>query len=144
MSTSRPESIALDPDEDYARYVGHTAVGRQFFLTTPFEPGGREFIALYLFDSSGRLIEARIDDLGPRATLDREARRALLDEWLRDLGPVERHRIKVAPFTIERFGLQFGFVPRAPEEDDEPWTVEAQPGSYMAFLEPWNSGEYDT
>ncbi len=89
MSTSPPESIALDPDEHYAKYVGHTADGRQFFLTTPFEPGGREFIALYLFDSAGRLIEARIDDLGPRATLDREARRALRDEWLRDLGAVE-------------------------------------------------------
>ncbi len=144
MSTSPPERIALDPDDDCAEYVGHTADGRQFFLTTPFEPGGREFIALYLFDSAGRLIEARIEDLGPRATLDREGRRALRDEWLRELGSVERDRIEVAPFTVERFGLQFGLVPRVPEQDDEPWAVEAQPGNYMAFFEPWDSGTYET
>lgn len=144
MSASPPEKIALDPDEYYAEYVGHTADGRQFFLTTPFEPGGREFIALYLFDSAGKLIGARIEDLGARATLDHEKRRGLRDEWLRELGSVERDRIEVAPFTVERFGLQFGFVPRVPEEADDPWAVEVQPGNYMAFFEPWDTGVYDT
>jgi hypothetical protein len=144
MSPSPPENIALDPDEYHAEFVGHTTDGRQFFLTTPFEPDGREFIALYLFDSAGKLIEARIEDLGPRATLDHERRRGLRDEWLRGLGPVERDRIEVAPFAVEWFGLEFGLVPRAPEEADDPWTVEVQPGNYMAFFEPWDSGVYDT
>jgi hypothetical protein len=144
MPPRPPESIALDPDEYYAEFVGHTADGRQFFLTTPFEPGGREFIALYLFDSFGKLSEARIVDLGPRATLDHEGRRTLRDEWLRELGSVERDRIEVAPFAVERFGLRFGLVPRAPAEADDPWAVEVQPGNYMAFFEPWDSGEYDT
>ncbi len=24
------------------------------------------------------------------------------------------------------------------------WAVELQPGNYMAFFEPWESGDYDT
>ena len=24
------------------------------------------------------------------------------------------------------------------------WAVEMMPGNYMAFFEPWDSGEYDT
>jgi hypothetical protein len=140
-----PRKVALDPDDYHAEFVGHTADGRQFFLTAPFDPGVREFIALYLFDSTGKLIEARIEDLGPRATLDHEGRRALRDRWLLDLGPVERKRIEVAPFAVERFGLQFGFVPRPADEDEDedPW-VEVQPGNYMAFHEPFDSGLYDT
>jgi hypothetical protein len=60
--------------------VGRTADGRQFFLTTPFVPAkagaaGAEFVALYRFDAAGQLIEGAIDNLGPRATLDNDARR---------------------------------------------------------------------
>ncbi|GGN50343.1 hypothetical protein GCM10010109_89430 [Actinoplanes campanulatus] len=49
----RPERIAIDHNTFEAENVGHTADGGQFFLTTPFEPGGRSFVALYLFDRDG-------------------------------------------------------------------------------------------
>jgi hypothetical protein len=35
-------------------------------------------------------------------------------------------------------------VPREPEDEDDPCVVEVQPGNYMAFFEPWDSGDYDT
>lgn len=35
-------------------------------------------------------------------------------------------------------------VPRTPENEDAPWAVEAQPGSYMAFFAPWDSGQYNS
>ena len=35
-------------------------------------------------------------------------------------------------------------VEESPEDADDPWAVEVQPGNYMAFFEPWDSGEYDT
>jgi len=41
-------------------------------------------------------------------------------------------------------GTKFGLVLREPEEEADPWAVEMQPGNYMAFFEPWDSGEYDT
>ena len=46
--------------------------------------------------------------------------------------------------AIERFDTTFGLVARPPEDDDDVWAVELQPGRYMAFFEPWDSGEYDT
>lgn len=66
---------------------------------------------------------------------------------LAELGPVDRGRIEVRPFEVERFGVTFGLVlrpPEDPEEEEAGWWVEVEPGNYMAFYEPWDSGEYDT
>ncbi|HET9033773.1 MAG TPA: hypothetical protein VFN25_12825 [Dokdonella sp.] len=141
--------IAIDHDDYHAEHVGRTRDGRQFLLTNPFDPAtdaspGCEFVALYTFDQTGQLIEARIDSLGPRADLDAEARRSLYLERLACLGDVSFERVEVAPFCLEQFGLQFGLVARAPEEEGDEWAVEMQPGNYMAFFAPWDSGEYDT
>ncbi len=146
---SKPTLIAIDHDDDHASHIGHLSDGRQFFLTTPFVPatGGsaaREFVALYIFDRKGVLLEARIDDLGTRASLDHGAAHATFEQRLGELGTVEYGRSHVQPFEIDRFGTTFGLVPRAPEEGDDDWWVEVQPGNYMAFHEPWDSGEYDT
>jgi hypothetical protein len=149
MEDGPPDIIAINNDDYHARHVGRIADGQQFILTTPFEPaiGGRkgsEFVALYLFDANGKLLEAKIEDFGPRATLDDNKRRAVHDRWLRELGDVTYDRIEVSPFAIDRFGTTFGLVLREPEEEDDPWVVEMQPGNYMAFFEPWDSGDYDT
>lgn len=151
MAKGPPKRVALDPDEYSARYVVRTKDGRQFFLTTPFiaatdegTPTGREFLALYVFDRDGALISATIDDLGPRAGLDPDAETARRDERLASLGEVEYHRIRVQPFQVERFGVQFGFIPEPPEEPGEDWAVIVEPGDYMCFWPPWTSGDYDT
>ena len=149
MPDSPPELVAINHDDYHARYVGHMADGRQFFLTTPFVPAyggsaGCEFIVLYLFDEDGSLLDAVIDDLGTRATLDKAAAKSLHDQRLADLGTVTYDRIEVQPFQIERSGTTFGLVLREPEDEDDPWAVEVQPGNYMAFFEPFDSGDYDT
>src|SRR6266852_5786426 len=93
MTKRAPKIVALDHDEYSAKYVGRTADGRQFFLTTPFVPArgadgidGREFLALYLFDEAGRLLDASIADLGCRADMDESARVERRDELLASLG----------------------------------------------------------
>lgn len=141
-----PELIAIDHDDYHAEHVGRTADGRQFFLTTPFEPGGDEFVALFLFDAAGRLLDAQIDNFGPRETMDQAARRATRDARLAELGDVSYERIEVAPFSVDRFGTQFGLIASQTDEDDgeSPWIVELLPGNFMAFWEPWDSGDYDT
>ena len=169
MDDGPPKAIAIDPDDDHAQHVGRTADGRQFFLTAPFEPaiGGRagnEFVALYLFDASGTLLKAKIDEFGPRAIVGLyppgnplpnpgrqtahlvgdEKRRQLYEQRLRELGDVTFERIEIAPFAVKRFGSTFGLIPLSPEEGGEGWWVEVQPGNYMAFSEPWDSGLYDT
>jgi len=146
---SKPDLIAIEHDDYHAKHIGCLPDGRQFFLTSPFVPAiggsaGREFVALFLFDEHGRFLEARIDDLGTRAELDKQRASSVYEQRLADLGEVEFCRIEVQPFEVERFGTTFGLVPRPPEDDDDVWAVELQPGNYMAFFEPWDSGDYDT
>jgi hypothetical protein len=149
MAKGPPKTVTLGHDDYSARYVGRTADGRQFFATNPFVPAiggspGREFLALYLFDKDGALLDAQIEDLGTRAELDRDAARARLAELLESLGAVKYREIKVAPFKVERFGVEFGFIPQPPEEPCEDWSVIVEPGNYMCFWPPWTSGDYDT
>jgi hypothetical protein len=149
MSEGRPEVVAINHDDYHAKHIGRTSDGRQFLLTTPFIPAmgdeqGREFIAMFLFDSAGKLLEAKIDDLGPRAGLDEETARKRYDARLKELGDVTFDRIEVGPFSVNRFGTEFGLILREPEDEEDVWAVEMQPGNYMAFFEPWDSGDYDT
>lgn len=148
----RPTLIAIDHDDHHASHIGRTADGRQFLLTTPFVsrregPGGREgaeFVALFLFNAAGGLVEARIDSFGPRATMDKAARDACCERRFAELGEVSLERIEVAPFSVTRFGVEFGLIAVEPETDEDDWTVHLEPGDYMAFFPPWDSGIYDT
>ncbi len=144
-----PRLIAIDHDDYHAEFVGQTRDEKQFFLTTPFESAtatqpSREFIALYLFDAGGTLLEAKINDLGTREGLDHEARVALRDQWLGALDHPTFMRIEIRPFAVEGFGLVFGLVLREPEDEADDWVAEVLPGNYMAFFAPWDSGIYDT
>lgn len=148
MPKGAPKRFVLAHDAYNAKYVGRTADGRQFFFTNPFspKPSGevREFLALYLFDLEGVLLDARIDDMGLRENIDQPAYTARVKAVLASLGDVTYRKIRVAPFQVERFDETFGFIPQAPEEPDEDWSVIVQPGDYMCFWPPWTSGEYDT
>lgn len=147
MQAQAPKLIAINHDDYHASRVGRTQNGLQVLITTPFVSavGGepeRQFLAIYLFDAKGTLVEARIDELGRHRQFDRD--QALVDQRTSELGPIVYCRIEVQPFAIERFGTTFGLVPRPPEDEVDSWWVEMQPGNYMAFHEPWDSGEYDT
>ena len=151
MAKGPPKIVAIDCDDYHAELVGVMPDGRQFFLTTPFVPAmgvgtatGREFIALYIFDGAGQLQSATIDDLGPRVTVDYAASQARRDALLASLGPVKYQRIRVAPFRIEMFGVEFGFIPQPPEEPGEQWSVIFMPGDVMCFSPPWSRGWYET
>ncbi len=140
---SAPPIIRINHDDYHAKYVGRTSDGRQFFLTTPFVPFGCEFVALYLFDEKGNLLETRIDQLGGRAQIEAEPERDTLAVRLSELGEVAFCDVVVAPFRIERFGVEFGLIAQAPEDGSENWWVTVEPGDYMAFYPPWD-GNYDT
>ncbi|VWB67765.1 hypothetical protein BLA6993_03176 [Burkholderia lata] len=149
MTATPPERIAINHDEFDAKYVGRTANGSQFFLTTPFVPEssnrpGAEYVALYLFDAGGALQEARIEAFGPRAAMDQTARNACFERYLAELGEVQYGRIEIAPFSVKRFGVTFGLLADDRDEDDDAALYIMEPGNYMAFFEPWDSGDYDT
>jgi hypothetical protein len=148
-----PKLIAIDHDDYQASHVGCTADGRQFFLTNPFIPTignepGREFVSLYLFDAEGNFLEARIGDMGTRAELDVDGVQKVIEQHIKEIGPVEYGRIEIEPFQVEHFSTTFGLILHPPEnednDDEDEWRVTVEPGDYMAFHEPWDSGEYDT
>lgn len=144
MIDGRPELIAIDHDDYHAKHVGTTADGLQFFLTSPFEPGGCEYIALFKFDMKGRLLDSDIDVLGTRGSFSEEEATNKYYSKLESLGKVRYQRIEVRPFSVRFNGSDIGLVVREPESEDDVWAVELLPGNYMAFFEPWDSGEYDT
>ncbi len=141
MQLKPPEKIAIDHDDHHAQNVGRTYDDRQFFLTSPFVPNGHQFVALYLFDGSGKFLESKIELLDP-LKLDDEVE--ISERLLAELNPVDFQRIEVEPFCVEKFGITFGLIPRTLEENEASLWVELQPGNYMAFHEPWDSGEYST
>ena len=149
MASKPPTLVAIDHDDYHAKHVGHTPDGRQFFLTLPFEPAfngrpGCEYVALYLFDREGRLIEAKIDRVGPRGKPNDEIQKNLRAQRLQELGDVSFTRIEVEPFSVERFDIHFGLIAQEPDHRIAYWLVDVEPGGYMTFFEPWNSGDYDT
>jgi hypothetical protein len=88
-------------------------------------------------------LEARINDLGTRAALDEQQARRLHQQRLAELGTVTIAPIRVEPFSLDRFGTTFGLILHPPEEEDEDWSVTAEPGNYLSFNPPWD-GTYDT
>ena len=141
-----PTRLVIHPDPYRFKDVGRTREGLQFCLTMPFTTPydgnpGSEFLALYLFDLDGELMEAQIEDLGTHAELDLREARQLRRLWLADLGRMRFTRIAVAPFQVERFGVLFGLVPHPPGGDEDVWTVTAEPGGYVELLPPW-AGRY--
>src|SRR5437879_483726 len=125
MTDGPPDLIALDHDDYHAKYVGRTADGRQFFITTHVDTRcavhGHAFVAVYLFNAAGKLLEAKIDDMGPYASLDAVAWEGRIEERLRELQWTMPHRISMAPFEVERFGLKFGLIPRPPANGGKEW-----------------------
>lgn len=149
MDLNYPDKILISHDDYCAKYIGKTSDGNQFFLTTPFVPatddGGSEFIALYQFDTDGKLISFDIDNLGSREKLDDDLAQEKFQLVLNNLGKVEYCDIVIQPFQIVKFGVTFGLIPIEPEfvEEEDDICLEVQPGNYMAFNPPWE-GDYDT
>jgi hypothetical protein len=144
MNDGKPLLVAIDHDDYHAKHIGITQDGLQFFLTTPFEPGKCEYIALFTFDRQGNLVDSDIEALGPRGSFSKEEARKRYDSKLKSLGDVNYQRIEVKPFSVTFNNIDFGLIAREPEDEDDVWAVELLPGNYMAFFEPWDSGEYDT
>lgn len=145
MADDRPDRILVVPDDLHARHVGVTADGRQFFLTYPFVESdgavpGCDYVALYVFDSAGTLIRHAIEALGPPgATAPQVAQ--IEEKLLATVRPTTASSITVRPFAVAAHGASFGLVARRVLGE---WRVSAEPGDYLAFHAPWDSGAYDT
>ena len=59
-------------------------------------------------------------------------------------GDDDRGRLFGCPLIGRSSRVEFGLIPNWPEDEGEPLSISLQPGDYMAFFEPWDSGDYDT
>jgi hypothetical protein len=81
---------------------------------------------------------AKIDDLGPRESIDPEQADSLYELFLNRLNSPTFCDIEIQPFQIEKHGVTFGLIPN----DEKNISFKFQPGNYMTFLPPWN-GQYE-
>ena len=138
--TGAPARFTIEPDEYHAQLAGTAGDGRRFFITTPFEPDN-EFVALFFWKADGSFDEIDVDSFGPRELVAENDHQDALERRISRLGDFRIEPISVAPFAVESHGTTFGFVP---QEYEGYVSVNLQPGDYMAFHEPWDSGDYDT
>ncbi|HZY83142.1 MAG TPA: hypothetical protein VFE50_26665 [Cyclobacteriaceae bacterium] len=145
-----PKKIPIQRMEDYhTHYIGKIADGRQFFGYESFVfPSGvpanewqsqrKEYVVLYIFDSDGNHLETLHWFAGTTAEQSQGATTQWLEKKISELGDFEYTDINVKPFQTIIDGVVFGLVP-----NEEYEVVELEPGSAIAFHEPWD-GEYDT
>jgi hypothetical protein len=151
-----PETIRINLDGSYARYVGKTADGSQFLMTNAFvkdldatKAGRRYFTTFYLFDAAGRLIRSKIDDIPEgfdktSALNALEKVKAIRERHLRDIGPVKFGDISVRPFHVAHESVLFGLIPQEVTLNGRRrWQVTLEPGRILTFSPPW-LGDYRT
>jgi hypothetical protein len=150
MSNWHPERIPIMREEDYhTHYLGRVEDGRLFFGYETFVfPKGYsgenwqnerlEYAVVYLFDHEGNHIETLYELVGKTCELQLGQSELILKALLKPLGKLNFRAIEVKPFSTTIDGIEFGLIP-----NDETQSIELQPSSTIAFIEPWD-GEYDT
>jgi hypothetical protein len=147
-----PSRITIRPDDYHVPYAGKAGDGRLFFLSDELFDGGsttreaKQFVALFLWKTDGTFDSVEVTDVKRRADLPTQqaghtADDAALHTYLDQLGDYELEPIAVAPFSHTVDGVVFGFVP---QEYDGMWSVNIQPGDFIAYYAPWDGYEYDT
>jgi hypothetical protein len=145
-SDGLPERLPISLDGSMMRWIGKTADGSQFMVSTAFIDSGsgrRYFTTFYLFDGDGALTRSVINEI-PEGT-DKvtgmaalEKVKALREQHLKDIGPVKYGDIAVRPFQVLHQGTAFGLITE--QKNGRPQVV-LQPGPVITFRPPWN-GSY--
>lgn len=147
--SAKPKKIRLVTDEYHLQNLGKLGDGTFFLVSSQLYydhavKHTTDYLCRFDFDADGNLIENKIIKLGVRGEFNHEDG---VKEHLKlmpekdSYGPAD---VSIKPFSIEFDGLNFGFIPRVPEDKEDVWAVEFMPGNTMAFFEPWDRGDYDT
>lgn len=143
-----PERIRIVPDDFHVPFAGTAGDGRRFFLSAElFDPGGSEYVGLFLWTDDGAFDELLVDEVpAPPGSPADDAARAEADRVvegrLAELGGYVLEPIDVEPFARVVDGVTFGWVPD--RYADGTVVVTLQPGDAMAYTAPWDGLGYDT
>ncbi|NIK56935.1 hypothetical protein [Kribbella shirazensis] len=143
-----PERFRIVPDDYHVPYAGTAADGRKFFLSDElFVPGsGTAYVGLFLWNADGTFAELKVDEVRrPEGLPPAQAASAGADQLvaarLAELGKYVLEPIDVAPFTVNRNGVTFGW---AVTQFEGTYSINIEPGNFIAYYEPWDGLEYDT
>ncbi|MBM7515714.1 hypothetical protein [Nocardioides nitrophenolicus] len=147
-----PTRFTIVPDDYHVPYAGTAEDGRRFFLSDELfavdakSPDGTAFVGLFLWDADGGFAEIRVDPV-PRAegvppgqALSAGADE-LIEQRLAELGDYRLEPITVEPFLQTVDGVTFGW---AVTEFEGEYSINIEPGDFIAYYEPWDGVDYDT
>ena len=148
--TARPERFTIVPDDYHVPYAGTAQDGRKFFLSDELfdleSEEGTGFVGLFLWKSDGTYAEIRVDaipraeDIPPGQAASSGAK-DLVEKRLQELGDYTLEAITVEPFLETVDGVAFGW---AITEFDGQYSINIEPGNFIAYYEPWDGLGYDT
>ncbi|KRA31398.1 MULTISPECIES: hypothetical protein [unclassified Nocardioides] len=147
-----PERFTIAPDDYHVPYAGTAEDGRKFFLSDElFEfdsatESSAGYVGLFLWNADGSFSEIRVDRVsradgvppGQAASADADD---LIEKRLAELGDYELEPITVEPFLRTIDHVEFGW---AVSEFEGDYSINIEPGNFIAYYEPWDGLEYDT
>jgi hypothetical protein len=146
-----PTRFRISPDHYPERYAFTTGPGRRFFLSDElfaFAPDQEStgYVGLFLWNADGSFSELRVAPVRraagfPPGQAVSAGADELVDRRLAELGDYTIEPITVQPFTREVYGVTFGW--RVTEYDGR-FSINIEPGDFIAYYEPWDGLGYDT
>ncbi|WP_418275018.1 hypothetical protein ACNHYB_09030 [Isoptericola jiangsuensis] len=141
-----PERITIVPDDYHVPYAGTAEDGRKFFLSQELFDMDTSYVGLFLWKPGGTFDEIRVTAVpGPQGLPPGQAGPAGADDVvssrLAELGDFVLEPIEVEPFTQDVDGVTFGWKV---DRYDGDYSVNVEPGNFIAYYEPWDGLDYDT
>jgi len=148
-----PERFTIVPDDYHVPYAGTAEDGRKFFLSqelfsfgTVHHPGSA-YVGLFLWKADGTFDEIQVDKVARPAGLPPgQAAPAGADDLVKarlaELGDYVLEPIEVEPFTDKVDGVTFGW--KVNRTGDGSYSLNIEPGDFIAYYPPWDGLDYDT
>jgi hypothetical protein len=141
-----PARFTIVPDDYHVPYAGTAEDGRKFFLSNELFDARSAYVGLFLWKADGTFDEVRVDKVARPAGLPPgQAGPASADEFvasrLAELGEYVLEPIEIEPFAEEVEGVTFGWVG---SQFDGVYSINIEPGDFIAYYEPWDGLSYDT
>ncbi len=146
-----PDRFTIVPDDYHVPYAGTAEDGRKFFLSDELfdiegSDDGSSYVGLFLWKADGTFDEVHVDKVGrpsglPPGQAGPADAKDLVEARLAELGDYVLEPIDVEPFTEEVDGVTFGWKV---DEYEGTYSVNIEPGDFIAYYAPWDGLEYDT
>ena len=140
-----PERFTIRPDDYHVPYAGTAEDGRKFFLSEELFSSSN-YVGLFLWRADGTFDAVRVDAVPrpkglPPAQAAPAGATALIDARLDELGDYVLEPIRVEPFVTRVDGVDFGWKV---VQFEGVYSINIEPGDFIAYYEPWDGFEYDT